>query len=210
MESVGLIIIGWLFGVLTPAVSEFIQKPIHRRQIKKCLDIEFHRLRFQLTSSVSDIGVSRELFDRQILEKFQAMERQDRSPLYDESLHELLDKFLRLSDEGLLTALRSGRDPNAAFTFKKLSLPFLSSSLSRLQLFSHDYQRRALEVAADLSLINDSIDYAALNIDRTFDQNFSEHNRKMIMGNVDCAYKTIFSVTLKIADNIEALFAMKK
>ncbi len=210
MESVGLIIVGWLFGLLSPAVSEFIQKPIRRSQIKKSIDIEFRRLRFQLVNSVFFIGVSRGLFNRQILEQFNAIEKQDRSPLYDEAIHEASDRFLQLSDENLFSALRSQQDPNATYTFKKSSIPFLSSNLSQLQLFSPEYQRRALEVAADLSLINDSIDYAALNIDRTFDQNLSEHNLKMVMMNVDYAYKAIFSSTRKIADNIEALLAMAR
>jgi len=210
MEAIGLLFVGWLFGIASPLFVEFVQKPIRRSSIKQSLQIEFRRLRFQLTHSAKLVGAGRGLLTSEIFGNFHRMQKEDRSPLYGESIHEDGDDLLSAKDLDLDSFLRIAINNPRMFMLKKQSVPFLTSNLAQLQLFSPDYQRRSLEVAADLTSINDAIDDVARCLEKTFDTTLNEVNRKSVLTNQESAYRTYFNGVCKVADNIDELLKMKK
>jgi hypothetical protein len=126
------------------------------------------------------------------------------------SAEEGVDAFLVLTDEQLRSAFPSQEDTFAYPVQKKYTLPFLTSQITALSIFSPEFQRLALEISAKRALINAEIDTTWFYYTKTFDSSLSNINREVIHQNMRSSRKNIIDTSQEICDDIAALVARKK
>lgn len=68
--------------------------------------------------------------------------------------------LMKLSDEQLASYAMASSAGDPYLGLKKLTIPFLTSQLSSLSLFSPEFQRVALKICSRLAIINEEIDIA--------------------------------------------------
>lgn len=115
---------------------------------------------------------------------------------------------MKLTDEQITSALVTGHG-NFPIGLKKLAIPFLNAQLSELSPFSPEFQRLALKVSSRVALINEEIDSANLQYQKTFDS-LSPQNHAIVVENLRKSHQNLEHWSRPLIDDVDNLFAMKK
>lgn len=175
--------LGWALGLFSSLFAEFIQKPYRRGLIRQSLFIELEDLRCKLGGSVYMILDHLGSVDRPFLEWLRPVLGTLKHRHSELSMGEQIQLNLSLTDGELLAARRPA-DPERALTLKRYTLPFLTSQIPSLSLFSPEFQRLALEIRAKLDMYNEDIDAIWFYSTKSFDSGLSPHNHQLLQNNM--------------------------
>lgn len=196
------IILGWLLGLLGPRIIDLIQRPYRRAELRRSLLTELEDLKVKLALVACALADRGGMIDRAFLEWLEPIVRTHKGEFSDLPIADTIKGLLGRTDDELRAisqiSQRAGRAPG----LKKYKLPFLTSQITSLSLFSPEFQRRILQVNARLGMLNDEIDMAWFNYTKTFDSSLSEDNRMIILGNLEQSYQTIMRMCRDIVCSI--------
>lgn len=178
------LVLGWLLGLFGPWLSELIIRPHRRRQIAASLDVELSQLRFRIACLVFLAASHNASLTRKSLERVLGIMSVDRGEA--DTWFDLANarRLLDFSDEQLRAIPAASRELGEGLSLKKFGMPFLSSQVASLHLFSTEFQRAALDLLAHLDAINEQVDEYRVNHARTFDTSLSAENRRLVMVNL--------------------------
>lgn len=92
--------------------------------------------------------------------------------------------------------------PRRGHHLKAYYLPFLESHTGSLTIFDAEFQRRLMEIRAQISLLNDEISQSQFYFQKTF-ENISVENYKIIDMNLSESYQNIARILRKLVDRID-------
>lgn len=202
IESLALIVFGWLLGVFAPFLSELIQKRYHRRLFRKSLFIELKDMRVKLAGNVFLLASHNGTMTRELFGWIYPIMSADRSlsvPWFDDDKFRLM---LNFSDEQFSAFSGGTQMAGQVPGLKKLSLPFLSSQVNSLSLFPPEFQRAALEILGELSALNEQIDDARSNFEKSFDSSVSTASRQAVLNNLASSYRSLEGTCRQLAKRI--------
>jgi hypothetical protein len=125
-------------------------------------------------------------------------------------MEEALKPLLKLSDDELqaISALSKGKAES--FYFGKYSLPFLSSQIASLYLFTPEFQRLALDILSKVEMLNEKIDFYRFNHEKTFDSSISNNSRAAVHLNLTNTSQYIGNLSRQVSNQIEVILERKK
>lgn len=180
MELVYLII-GWLFGLLSPSIVSRINRSYSRRELFDGIRAEIKECQFRIILVAYLLGSRFGKYDREFLEwclpyleKYEGTESKERTVKAIRSLLDLKDEEIRAVNE--TQRMEEGRGLN----LKKFHLPFLDSKFSEISCFRIELQNIIYEITSKVQLINDEIESATRYFNMTFDTTMSDENQKIV------------------------------
>ncbi len=184
--STALLVVGWLLGLLSPWLSDWVSRPYRRRRLWKVLEVELRDFRYKVSGLLYIAGAATGNLDRETIRQIHRTMRADENPRTAVIDLELTRKMLDLSPGEFEAGRRASMTRERQYqNYKKLTLPFLSSQLDRLDLLKPDVQRLALELLSLIATLNQDIEHARFNYERTFDSSLSDTAYGAVKANLD-------------------------
>jgi hypothetical protein len=208
-KTIIAILIGWLLGLLSPPIVEWIQRRRRRAELVKSFQIELEGLRLSLASVTYSLGSRRGDVDRELLEVIEPILRSDTTFPEALGMADAVRLLMELSDEQLASHAIASSAGASQLGLKRITVPFLSSQLSSLYLFSPEFQRIALKIYSRLAIINEEIDIVAFNLKKTFDA-LSVENHAIVIGNLNQSYQFLSRLCRRLIDDVNLLLSMRK
>jgi hypothetical protein len=210
VKEIGLLILGWLFGLLTGPIADAIARrravPTLGRAIKHGLDdVRMHcaMLAFSIRARYEEAG-RKEVEDivRQL------------DGLTDDAAIRNLERFrplLERPDPELQAVVVSiwGRSDSPGRLVRRLEFPFLAVNLHRLDIFSDDTQQRLLRITGDARRANEIASEVDAYFNQTFDGTMSEKNHEAVRNNLISAQRLFATVASRIANSVLELNEVK-
>ena len=192
------LLIGWLLGLLSPALIETIRKARRVSLLEQALAQELHELQYQM-------------FLKAFIFRQRAAKLDDEFLLWLEEIgsgykgREVITPFLELWRElrKVDISKRGQLDPKRGFNLSEAEAPLLLIHTNEIALFSVSSQVWLLGVARHVSLFNQQVSYLHRQFDRTFD-NLSDVSRAAVKQNLEDGYETLAQRAVVIANLIKA------
>jgi hypothetical protein len=109
----------------------------------------------------------------------------------------------RLATLKILTRNKGG------LNLRKFQLPFLTSQLSSLYLFTPEFQRVALKICSRVAVINEEVERAMFSYQKAFDAP-SSVSHAILVTNLDQSHQSVAIICRPLIDDINLLLSMKK
>jgi hypothetical protein len=210
LKEILLIALGWLLGIFGPPLTELVQSRRRRAQIRKSLFIELRELKYQLAMSAFMLASNDGALDKNLLEWVAPIIRSAKGRREIPSMEEALKPLLKLDDDELRVISAASKGKWESFYFGKYSLPFLSSQIASLYLFTPEFQRLALDINSKVLLLNEKIDFYRLNHEKTFDSSISDNSRTAVHLNLTNTSQYIENLSRQTSDEIDVILQREK
>lgn len=204
-EKLGILVLGWLLGLLGPAIVDTIRRKRENALGREAILSELHDVGGTLAIAAFAVKSKQGSIDREFLEwlknQVERGARAERFKVFSEDLHEQL----RWSDEEIATRFLFMKSPPGQGTvLQKYVVPLLDSRVSALWSFDTSFQRRLLEIRQYLHRIDDLVDRSRMFDDMTF-ADHHEENRRRINENYQQVLALYAENTQRLVDMIQKL-----
>lgn len=207
-KTVVAILLGWLLGLLSPPIVELIQRRHRRSELGRSLFIELEGLRLSLAVLTYQQACCNGTVNRQLLELLEPILRSDKIFPEIRGVADVVSSMMKLTDEQIASALAT-KDGNFPIGLKKLAVSFLTAQLSSLSIFPPEFQRLALKVSSRVAIINEEIDSANFQYQKTF-ESLSPQNHAIVVENLRQSHQNLERWSRPLIDDVDSLLAMKK
>ena len=205
MYQIGYIFVGWLLGLLSPQIIEFISRPHRRKALARSLSAELDELRIKLSYNAFLVASRQGKITHSLLKRIQPIVGHYKGFYADPEIVEFINSLAKKSDADLKQL--PADPPGRSIQFKKYTLPFLRSQVASLALFSLDLQRQLFEIGAKMDSMNEDIDTLWFYHSKTFDTSLSPENSDIVRTAVEESIAIIGSRSLVLAEDITRLFS---
>jgi hypothetical protein len=207
--EVGLLILGWLFGLLTTPIANEIERRRDRSRISRTLANELSEV--QRRMALISYGVSNRngaLTIEQLRWTATIVERGDTVAEYQR----LATNMRGIADNGpeQLAALNEKnlnekRTFNLIQDFRFVEAPFLAAHLDRLTLFSERLCHQLWWCDAQLRLYRELVDEGREYFRMTLDPNLTGQNRQIVQGSLHRSESNVGNRARIIAQHIDGI-----
>lgn len=205
MRDIGLLLLGWLLGLLAPAIVDEIRRRREGTAARAAIRLELHELRYRIGSAAYYLDMRFGTIDRKYLEWVRDLAQSYEGKNPRESVLRSVEMQLSLTDAQIAAIGQSERAaPAGGVSVKKYSAPLLDTRLSSLWELDSNLQMALLEVRAQLDLMNEDVDQARYYFQLTFDD-LSTNNRPIVEQNLVSGYLNIARRARSLADKIGAI-----
>ena len=202
--SIILVVVGWLLGVLSPAMIEIIRRQRDYPLLQQSLRADLSELRLVLALSAINLKCAQGLQDRTLLE-WQRNVLASYSGKSDISrMLEGVNTMLTYSDSDLtaLAGLEAQKGITTGHGLKKFSAPTVSAMIPTLWQLPRGLQIELLEINQALSHLNEEVEYAQYYFRLTF-ENLASANHSIAKANLTASYKNIADMAVRLVKKIE-------
>jgi hypothetical protein len=207
LKELGILLLGWFLGVLSPAISERIQRSYRRDELVQALLTEARGVQFRIALGAWRLRQHLLTVDGKFVRWLQPIlddyEGPDKDPIAIEAFRRLLDR----SDDELKRNDAALRRPGISPRLVALATPFLTSQIAAISICSLDFQRRILDLGNQLSLYNEEVRQQTDMIDKTFDPGIVGANREAVLTNLEKGYEKLARRTEGIAKQVSELIS---
>jgi hypothetical protein len=202
-QSILFLLLGWLFGLLSPIIIDEIRRRRSLKQAKIAILSELTEVHFKLASTAYIIAKSFGKWDRKFLIWLKAIMDSYTGQYADQGINKHINELLALSDKELAkTAKLAKAHAFKALALKEFQTPVLDTQIRTLSMFSSDLQNLLIEIKAQVGLLNQHIELSHFYFQKTFDSGLSPLNYKIIDKNLKDAYIQACEKIKDIADLI--------
>lgn len=191
------LMLGWLLGLLSPAVVEEIRRRRRLRLLEQAMAQELHEVQYMMALKAFIIRQRSAKLDNEFLSWFEqiAASYTGQEPSKD---------FIALAQalRSVPANQRGGFDPKKGLTLTEGCAPLLSTHTNEIALFPIPSQKLLLNVSKEIGFYNQHVAYLRRLFDKTFD-NLSEINRKNIQQNLEDGYEFLAQRSVRIANAIQ-------
>lgn len=203
VEKIALLILGWLFGLLSPAIVTGIQRRREAKALKATILRELNDVRYQVASAVYLIDVNQGTTNRGNLEwvskHLSDFATKEKVPQTIDAIRQMLS----LNDEGIAFLAQDGRaKAEATPALKNYSTPIMDSNFASFSYLDHKLQSALMEVRLRLSLLNQNTEEYRTYFQLTYSNQSEQSNRDRIHGNVIMALTAFKQQAIRVADAI--------
>lgn len=181
IQAVLILILGWLLGLLSPSIINYIQDKKKATKIKQSLLFEIEECQIIMANIAyliesKYITINHKLFD-------------DLINIYENynGINNYNDKLLRLKElkkipkEELekITEIQLYENMDKFLSFKKHDLPYLRSKINDISLLDENVQSNLLQLNFKLNLFNSEVEESKFHYQLTFSSEISEENQEI-------------------------------
>ena len=216
MEAV-YIILGWLFGVLTPSITNRISNHYEKDKLQRIIVEDLKDLKKRLVflpyKINSDYGtVDKELFIwiKEQTQNFKELESDF------ESKKLLKDDFAKINSKSDKESIKYieqlnclGKKDNPAFHFKKMTTSVIDSNLINIGMLDSKFLAKLLEVKFQINVFNEEINNVNEYLKMTFNSNITNTNHQIITKEIDSKNLLISEKAIYIVEKINNIINFK-
>lgn len=181
IQAVLMLILGWLLGLLSPSIINYIQDKQKAIKIKKSLLSEMEECQIIMANVAyliesKYVAINHKLFD-------------DLINIYENynGINDYNDKLLRLKklkttpkeELETMTEIQLYENMDKFLSFKKYDLPYLRSKINDISLLDENVQSNLLQLNFKLNLFNSEVEESKFHYQLTFSSEVSEENQEI-------------------------------
>ena len=192
------LLLGWLLGMLSPAVVEEIRRHRRSRLLKSAIAQELHGVRFLMACSAyvfrgRSVSLTDEFLNwfEQVLDGHTSTEA------------EVFRKGI-VAMRSVPLAQRSQKDSKRGFSLTEVACPLLGAHTNEIALFPIAEQSVLLDIEKNLRFYNEQVVFLRRLFDRTYDK-LGEVSRNNLLTNLDAGYDQLAARAVSIADGVRDL-----
>lgn len=205
MREAMLIILGWLFGLLSPVIVTRIGRHYKRNDFKIVIKNELENLLLRLAGSCYLIQTHLGNKDKSSLAWIKRIYDKYKEDC-PKSVLGAIEKLLEIPDQqfnALQDAMKAKE--NVGLGLKSFSLPFTESILENIGIFSSKFQKDILNIRDQIILLNEEINLSMDYFHLTFDTSAMNTNGEIIRNNIKKSYIVIQDRCKFIGSKIEKI-----
>jgi hypothetical protein len=204
-QSILFLILGWLFGLLSPAIVDEIRRRRQVSQIKASVLVELTEVRLKLAADAFSIFVHFGTWDRPMLEWFKSIFDLYSGSYADPKFIKATNEMLSCPDSDLSVIINHFKSPpHKALSIRSYFTPVMDSQVANFVIFNVDTQNLLTEIRTQLTFMNEIVEQAQFFYQKTFDSGVSEKNGEIIKNNLNEAYQKLGEKALSVADLISS------
>lgn len=211
-QSIILILIGWLLGLLTPVIIDAIRDEKEAKAIKIALFTELQEFQYRLMLLVYRVEGKFGKLDKEFFQWAQTILIAYKGINSSEVLLKTIGLLLKLTDEQMITYAQLTKlhdKPNSGLELKKYPLSLLDLDLRFLSKFDPMLRAQILEVKTRIGFLNETVDDARYYFRLSFQEGISPTNYKNANSNMINSYITHSSQARITIDLIGKILAKK-
>ena len=205
VESVGLILVGWLLGLLGPSIVDAIKQDKDNARGRRAIICELEDFAAMLTNAAYRVRMSHGTIDKVLLDEIK--EVIDAYP-ESESLVPLragVETFRELDSETLAQLTRSAADSqDTGLALQHYAVPLLDSRVLAFLTFDTDFQRQLLQLRREIAILDALVDRAEKYLDLTYAEIDSGNRRRASEGHTKACANYAFRA-MRIVKKIRRL-----
>ena len=203
--------LGWLLGLLSPAIVGFIKDRREAKIIKIALFTELREFQYRLLLLVFRIESKYGQLNPEFFKLAQSVLSGYSGINSSDTLLERIGPLLKLTSEEMATLLQYAKQqkPNSGLSLKKQFLPLLESNIAHLAKFDKILQSQLLEIRTKIGFINEAVDEAHYYFRLSFQNDISEKNYDIANNNMIETYKVCASQAREIIRIINEILNKK-
>ena len=208
LDQITLFILGWLGGVVSPAVVEAIKTRRETSAVLGAVKTELNEVAYRLVLASYSVENHLGTTDRAVLKWVQ-----DSMVLYHgtepkESIANYITTQLSLPDEALAAFVASNAAQGVeALVLPKFTLPFVDARVPGWHNVPASVRLELLAIHADMRLLNDAVDQSRTYFNLTFSK-LEGRNETAVTQNLRGAYKQYGKRSHLAADRMQRLQAV--
>lgn len=201
------ILLGWLLGILSPAIISKISNHYKKIAIQKVITEELKDTKKRLTgiplkiySSYGDLSIEHFEWLKRETNNFNDLisdEEEDEKEKYQK----LLKEDIKLENVVKLFNINSATD-NPAFHFKKIELGVINSNQINFEMLGNNFLTKILEIGFQVRVYNEEIQSVNEYLKMTFDSSVTETNHQIIQNEIKRKNYTIAQKAMLIVKKI--------
>jgi hypothetical protein len=205
MQSLLLVLFGWLLGLLAPAIQDRIRQKYRANELRNAIKGELNELKVKmaLVSYLmwNDLGP---LIDDQ-LDWLQSVLQGYHGPLAKPESLEAILILRKLSESDRREIFDRRQSPGSGPYPKEYTAPFLAAHIGDLSVLPVAFQAAALHIKGQIDVLNQHVVFIQKRHDKTFDTNLSEANHQAVRRDLRDGYGQLAEMAKRIADAITSL-----
>jgi hypothetical protein len=206
MNEVLFIVLGWLFGIISPRLIDSIKSYYERNDFLSAIKTEARDLQYRLSLGSYTIAEKEGQLTREKLIWFK-----NRISAYEgaepkEQILLLVNTLLNSENDSELHALNSfNNESQRAISLKNYSASFLNSNISKLHTLPIDFQSSVHDFINFLSILNQEILTAIKYHQMSFDSSQGEINYNSVIRNLHESYSNISGLCQRASDKLQVI-----
>ncbi len=202
------LLLGWLLGLTTLGIAEWVRRGYRKRELLASVTGELADLQYVIAIVASILRTHLADETDEFLDWLIPIIREYDGPSKDPRMAEGLLKMRGYPEEKRREAHLARRHPDAAVELMKYDLPFLTAQSAELSICPLDFQRGVSWIKCQLDYFNQRVDFLRSNYEKTFDTTIVDDNRVVIKTNLTNGYKDLARRAESIAKRIGDMRAM--
>lgn len=183
-EKLIVLIIGWLLGLLGPAIVDGIRRKRENKLGRKAILSELRDVGRILAIATYGVRSKEGMIDRAHLEWFKSHSEKAEPTEASTGWVERLDTFLTWTDQEIKERFAyMVQAEGKSSMLQKYPVPLLDSRVSALWSFDTEFQRSLLDIKLRMSRLDDMVERQRKLHDLTF-SNLEDHNRQAVKENI--------------------------
>jgi hypothetical protein len=204
-EKLIILVIGWLLGLLGPAIVDGIRRKRENKLGREAIRGELHDLAGTLAVAVYMVRLREGILDREMMHWLKDCVDADGRPDEFKRWSPRLAIQLSWSDEELANFAALGtQEEGKTVVMQKYPVPLLDSRVAALWSFDTGFQRRLLEIRQLMHRLDELVDRLRKLQDMTF-TNLNEENRAAVEQNIVQTMSFYGQTAKRVVDKITAL-----
>jgi hypothetical protein len=205
----GSIILGWLFGLLSPVIVSRITRRYKRKDLHAGIIKEINHINLRLIFAYDLLSKRTGTYNQEqvawLLKQYESLEHTDplKIKAYRIQTTATPQEFEVIKAQ-LITPKGTG------LTLQKIQLLFINMHLANFSLFSPDFQSEIFELKSRVEILNSQIEVAEKYFFMTFDSNIKPANLPLIKADIEAKYIYLETAFKRTIEQIETINKVKK
>jgi hypothetical protein len=201
--TIALVFIGWLLGVLSPAVVEVIRRQRDFPLLKQAIASDLAELRLLLALSSVTLKSAQGLLDRPLLLWQRNAIASYRGATDLTKQLEYTDKLLAFSDKDIaaVAALEASKKPSG-HGLKRFNAPTIAALVPTMWQLPRGLQIELLGINQALCHLNEEVEYAQYYFKLTFEA-LPSGNHAIATANLMAAYRNVAEMAARLVQKID-------
>jgi hypothetical protein len=205
MDKIGLIFLGWLLGLLSPAVVEAIRRGRENRVAANAIHAELREVAYKLALACHYIYVHQGKVDRDRLEWIKGVAERYGGAHDPMALTESFRMQLAWSDEEIEATSRAVAErQRPSIVLQRYAVPLLDGRVNALWSFDSSFTRSLLEIRSGIGMLDDLVERSRHYADLTFGK-LENGNYELVIGNLRQCYSEYAERAELVVSQIEHL-----
>ena len=182
-------LLGWLLGLVGPAIQEGIRLRRHTRRIVDGIRSELLELRANCSSITVTTEAKAGRLTKQLLAWHIELHGDRPLPPPLDQLGDVTKRLQQIDDSAFnLLAPRLKSPVGGGLNLKELALPYTQTKVTDLALFPDSARRRILDILSRIHIFNQQVEDSRFFFKLTFDGGLSEKNHASASAQVQASY----------------------
>jgi hypothetical protein len=198
------ILLGWLLGLLAPAIVERIRRTHRAKEVMAIVLSELQELQTTMATVAHQMRARDATVTDKFLDWYEAALRTPTGRDLDPNVVEILSLMRKTSEAERRHVHLALRETNRGLDPREYELPFLKAHATELSICPLQFQVLVWRIGSSLSFFNQHVRSLRAQFDKTFDPGIAGQNREVVLTNLKEGYTELGrraeSITDKISD----------